>query len=253
VSFITSRRAICAASLLLLNLAPAKVAHGSAFQVSPVRITLSAQSKSALLSVRNESNEKLRFQVAVFAWDQNRQGEMVLKPTEDIVFFPVLLSVDPGEQRVVRVGTAGSTAATEKAYRMFVEELPPLEKAKENQIRVLTKMGVPIFFQPSKSLVHGQIEEMIVRRSDFSFEVKNAGNVHLLPREVQVIGSGSTGAVLFERQVQAWYILAGGSREYRLAIPRETCAKIKHLTVEVKMEEKTLRENFSLPPGSCDG
>ncbi len=253
MSLITSSRAIAAASLLLLNLAPAEVAHGSAFQVSPVRITLSAQSKSALLSVRNESNEKLRFQVAVFAWDQNRQGEMVLKPTEDIVFFPVLLSLVPGEQRVVRVGTAGSTAATEKTYRIFVEELPPLEKAKENQIRVLTKMGVPIFFQPSKSLVHGQIEEMIVRRSDFSFVVKNAGNVHLLPLEVQVIGSGSTGEVLFERHVQPWYILAGGSREYRLAIPRDTCAKIKHLTVEVKMEEKTLRENFSLPPGSCDG
>ena len=86
MSFPAIKRAtlVAIALLLSLELAQARVAHSGTFQVNPIRITLSRQSSSSLLSVRNDSTEKIRFQIDVFAWDQNPKGEMVLNPTEDL-------------------------------------------------------------------------------------------------------------------------------------------------------------------------
>jgi fimbrial chaperone protein len=63
-------------------------AHASTFDVSPITLTLSAKVPSGMLVVTNRGAEPLRFQVSAFAWDQKPNGEMVLKPTTDVVFFP---------------------------------------------------------------------------------------------------------------------------------------------------------------------
>ena len=74
-----------------------------------------------LLTLRNESNETLQFQLSVFAWTQSPLGQMELEPTEDVVFFPTLLTLKPKETRRVRVGSATPQDVREKTYRIFVE------------------------------------------------------------------------------------------------------------------------------------
>lgn len=253
--FPTIQRATLAAVFFLLNLelAQARVAYSGTFQVNPIRITLSRQSPSSLLSVRNDSAEKIRFQIGVFAWDQNPKGEMVLNPTEDLIFYPGLLALEPGDERRIRIGTNDLMVVSERSYRIFVEELPPLENTQSHGIRILTKMGVPIFIQPSKPTVQGRLDQMGFRGSEFFFEIKNLGNVHFFPRTVRVKGAGSQGDIFLERELQSWYILAGGTREYRVEIPRADCEKIQSLTVEVELEDKTLKEKIPLPPQTCKG
>jgi fimbrial chaperone protein len=92
----------------------------------------------------------LQFQLSVFAWAQSPSGEMQLEPTEDIVFFPTLLTLKPNETRRVRVGSATTQEVREKTYRIFVEELPPAGTVAGSGVRVLTKMGIPIFVRPVK-------------------------------------------------------------------------------------------------------
>lgn len=222
------------------------------FQVNPIRITLSQQNTSALLSVRNEGAEKVRFQIGVFEWDQSADGEMLLNPTEDLVFYPNLLVVDPGDERNIRVGNNKSVvAAREKSYRIFVEELPPADNSEHNGIRILTKMGVPIFIQPVKRLLQGNVEGMNLGRGEFTFEVKNDGNVHFFPRAIRVQGKDSNGDTLLERQLQPWYILSGGMRRYSIEIAQTDCPKLQNLTVEVELEGKMLKETFSVPQRAC--
>jgi hypothetical protein len=88
---------------------------------------------------------------------------------------------------------------------------------------------------------------------EFFFEIKNLGNVHFFPRTVRVKGGGSQGETFLERELQSWYILAGGKRQYRVEIPRADCEKIQSLTIEVELEDKTLQEKFPLPPQACRG
>jgi len=223
----------------------------SSFEVSPIRVTFSAQEPTALMTIRNDGDQRLRLQVSVMAWDQNKQGEMVLNPTDDIIFYPNLLTLEPNSQRNLRVGVNGAVVERERSYRIFVEELPSNVKLQFTGVRIVTKVSIPIFIRPAKAEHKNLIERIALRGSDITFEVKNQGNVHIQPREVRVKGTAADGTVQIERKLPGWYILAGGLREYRVDVPKTECTRIKDLTVEVDLEDKPFKETVPVPPGAC--
>jgi fimbrial chaperone protein len=239
--------------IFFLGLVCTGVALAGMFQVNPIRIMLSAQNSSALLTVRNDSPERVRFQIGVFEWDETPQGEMLLNPTDDLIFYPNLLAIDPGEERNIRVGSNKSIVDSEKSYRIFVEELPPVEKSNHSGIRILTKMGIPVFIQPTKQSVQGQVVDVKISETEFSFEIRNAGNVHFFPRNISVQGRGRQGEAILTSQLQPWYILPGGVRVYSVEIPPQDCHKLQSLMVEVELEGKLLKETFSMPQHICKG
>jgi fimbrial chaperone protein len=255
MAFLTPRATTWSVASLFVKLAlcSAATSWAGTFQVSPTRVFLSAESSSALLTLRNDSNETLRFQLSVVAWDQSPQGEILLKPTDDIVFFPSLVTVAPGDERKIRTGVLTPTTATEKTYRIFVEELPsqnPEAMQKTTQVRLLTRLGIPIFLQPNKRKIEGRVDDLALRKGLFSFQLKNTGNVHFVTQDIRVRGYGPS-ETLFERELEGWYILAGGFRVYEFELPKNNCAKLKTLAVEVKTEESTLTENLDISAGSC--
>ena len=86
----------------------AQQTSAATFRVSPVQVVFDGARSSDLLTITNQSSEELRFQITAFTWDQKPSGEMELTPTNEIVFFPALLSVAPGQERKVRVGLSGA-------------------------------------------------------------------------------------------------------------------------------------------------
>jgi fimbrial chaperone protein len=227
------------------------VAQGGTFQVNPIRIMLSPQSTSALLAVQNDGSETARFQIGLFEWDQSADGEMLLNPTEDLIFYPKLLTIEPGDQRNIRIGTQHAAVASEKAYRIFVEELPPADDTQQKGIRLLTKMGVPIFIQPTKQLVRAALGGMKIGGNEFFFEIKNTGNVHFLPGKIRVVGKDMTSRILLEHTPQPWYILTGGVRKFSIPISPRDCKELHDLTIELELEGKTLTQEFAVPTQVC--
>ena len=223
-------------------------AFASSFAVNPTQIFLTSKSTSAILTLRNESDETLRFQLTVFAWDQSVQGEMKLQPTSDIVFFPTLLTLAPKESRNVRVGAATAFEAVEKSYRIFVEELPPqAPQPGQSAVRVLTKMGVPIFLQPMRTQAQAGLRDLMVKDGVFTFNVRNTGNVHFVPEAVRVSGTNDAGQVLLEKQLDGWYILAGGLRAYELRLPSPGCSALTTLSIDVRIAGSALTERLETP------
>jgi fimbrial chaperone protein len=240
-----------ALTILFFGLWQTPFGFAASFEVSPIRVTFQPNESSALMTVRNEGDEKLRLQISVMAWNQSKEGEMVLKPTDDIIFYPTLLTVEPGAQRNLRVGSKGSVVAKEQSYRIIVEELPSNTKLQGTGVRIVTKMSIPIFIKPAKAEVKNLIERIALRGSGLTFDVKNQGNVHIQPRELRVKGTAADGSVRLERKIPGWYILAGGQREYRVDVPKTECGKIKDLTVEVDMDPQPLKETIAVPVGAC--
>ena len=242
------------ASVLLplgLALAGATRVQASLFNVSPVKIFLSAETKSALLNIRNDSAEKMRFELVVYSWNQNSLGEMVLTPTTDIVFYPSLLSLEPGEERKVRIGILSPAIASEKTYRIFVEELPSARKVQGQHIHILTRLGIPIFVQPEKQTTNPRIEDMKVQQGKFSFNARNKGNVHLLVQSLRIRGIGAEGGVLLEAEVPGWYVLAGSHSAFQLDLSKKTCDQLEILTLDLETERGSVRQEFAVPPGAC--
>lgn len=243
---------------LLLGLAFGSIdkSWAAAFQVSPTQVFLSAKSPSALLALRNESGGTLRFQLSLFKWDQNPKGELLLSPTEDIVFFPLLVTLAPGEERKIRVGATAPATASEKTYRIFVEEIPSLAKKPDGseeggQVQLLTRMGIPIFLQPDQRVARGGVQDTAVGGGLLSFAVHNAGNVHFVVEKVTVKGYGIRGEELFERELSGWYILAGGLRAYELELPKKSCAQAKALEVNVQAGRQSFKDRIEFASGGC--
>jgi fimbrial chaperone protein len=181
---------------------------------------------------------------------------MQLTPTEDIAFFPALLTLNAGEERKVRVATTLTAAGTEKTYRIFFEELPPLERPESSgaQVRILTKMGIPIFLAPEKASEDASIESVQMQKGTLTFDVRNGGNVHFALDGVKVRGLGSNGEVLFERQVEGWYVLAGSLRSYSIDVPADSCSKLKKITIEATTDiqsKATITKDFEVTPALC--
>ena len=227
----------------------------SAYKVTPVRVTFSGPS-STLLTLKNESDQALRFQISSYVWSSDPKGSMQLSPTEDIVFFPALLSLNPGEERKVRVATTVAPAATEKTYRIFFEELPPLERPQSSgaQVRILTKMGIPIFVTPQKADPQPAIESMRMEKGALGFDVRNGGNAHFTLEGVKLRGIGSNGESLFERQLDGWYVLAGSLRSYNVDVPADVCSKLKKVVIEAQTdltEKGTITKELEVSPARC--
>jgi fimbrial chaperone protein len=223
-------------------------AWAATFTVDPTQIFLLNRTGSVLLTLHNESTETLNFQLSVFAWSQSNSGEMQLQPTQDIVFYPPLLTLKPSETRRVRVGTATNFEVREKTYRLFVEELPPSDAPKG--VRVLTKMGIPVFMRPAKEVATASLTDVRQQDGMLKFTLANVGTVHVVPRSVKIRGlAGSTPA--FEKELDSWYVLAGGHRDFEMALPKSGCAQVTSIAVDVQFESGQVQEQLLTPSGAC--
>ncbi|MEH1928175.1 MAG: fimbria/pilus periplasmic chaperone [Nostoc sp.] len=239
--------------MLSLGMVIAEKARASNFRVFPIKVSFSSKASSQVLTIINDSNETLRFQLHTYTWKQNAKGEMQLNATEEIVAFPGLFALKPGQQRLVRVGTLTPVSSIEKTYRIFIEELPPQTKANQqpNGVRILTKIGIPIFLQPSKQVVEGGVENIVVSKNQINFQVKNIGNVHFIAQKVRVQGLGEADKSVFDRQRDGWYVLAGTSQPYDLKISQQECSKTRTLVIEIKTDNKVFTEKREMPKGAC--
>ncbi|HEY6909067.1 MAG TPA: fimbria/pilus periplasmic chaperone [Myxococcales bacterium] len=230
--------------------------HAAGLNVSPVQIALRPDEAKALLTLRNDGPEPVRYQLQANAWGEDPSTGMKLAPTEDVIFFPTLLSLKPGETHNVRVGVAVPFGAVERTYRIFVEELPPAEKPSQPRttVRVLTRVGIPIFVQPAKVVESQRLTPIAVGAGSASFALQNRGNVHFRAESVALEGIDGSGGKLFQRDQQGWYVLAGGEKRYRFDLPRDACAKVRKLRARVKGDrEQVLQEELETPAGACGG
>jgi fimbrial chaperone protein len=237
-----------------LALCRADLVSASVFRVTPVQVALSRGTTSTLVTLGNDGDRELRLQVSAFAWEQAPDGTMKLSPTRDVVFFPMMLKLAPGEERKVRVGTTLQGDATEKSYRIFVEELPPapeLERTAGFQVRVLTKIGIPVFVEPTNPKPAAAVEVVEVAADHVRYKVRNVGNAHFTLQSVRLQGLDASGQSVLDRQADGWYVLAGGEREFEQPLSPELCGLLKSVAIEAKTEAGNAAARQDVPVLAC--
>lgn len=88
-------------------------------------------------------------------------------------------------------------------------------------------------------------------KGKLGFAVKNKGNVHFMLQAVQVKALNAAGAVSFEKKLEGWYVLAGGTRAWEVEIPKEACSKSKSLTIDVQADEAKFSGRMDVPAVGC--
>jgi fimbrial chaperone protein len=234
-----------AASALLASAPPARAAE---VQVNPVVVSLSPAARSALVSVRNLGQETARFELQARTWGQSPAGEMILGPTDDLAVYPPVLTLAPGEERNVRIGAIAPFGPVEKTYRVFLQEMAPPEKPEGAAVvRVLSRIGLPIFLSPAKAVERTLLLDLAARGGKVSFRLVNEGTVHVRPTSVKLLALGADGKALLETELPAWYVLPGGERVYEAAIPPDSCPSIQEIEVSAALPREVIRAKLAKP------
>jgi len=244
------RRAARALRVLLAAaaLAPA-AASGGDLDVSPVNVELSGKVRTALLSLRNGDGAPARYQLRAYGWAQKPDGAMDLTPSRELVVFPPLLELAPGEARNVRIGTDAAPAGTERTWRLFIEELPRAETAEDAaRVKVLTRVGVPVFLAPATPVERGELAFLGRDGARVRLAVRNTGTVRLRPRSVRLALLAADGTSVLERSLDVWYVLAGGERVYEVDVPAEACARAATVVATAALERGVLEARAA---GAC--
>lgn len=245
-------RALLAVTGLACLLAPAR-GEAAQFDVAPVRLELSASQPSALLTIRNTAKAPIRLQLRGHAWEQSPSGEMLLKDNAEVVIFPALLQIDPGGERKVRVGTTTAPGLQERTWRVFLEEMPSAtESSDRSAVRVLTRVGIPVFLAPIRPQPRAEIGLGAVG-GKIAIRLRNTGNVHLEPGSGRLLLFGAAGESLAERDLKIWYVLASGERAMEEAVGESICAQVRRAVASFPLEKGEVTADLALPTGACGG
>lgn len=255
-----TRRLLALACNCLLSLgatlAAAPPVTAGEYSVSPLRIDLDRDARSGAVTLANSGDTPIDFQISVREWTQDASGQDRYAPTDEVVFFPKILSVPAGERRVVRVGMQTPPPAVERAFRLFIEPIP--ERSKEPlpagaNIAVNLRFALPVFARPAKPDAAAAIEGAAVRNATLAFSLRNSGNVNLRFDEgVVVVGRDAQGAELFNRRVDVRYVLAGVSRPLALTVPKEDCLRVAALELTARAEKLVASQRVAVNRADCE-
>ncbi len=226
-------------------------ARGGEFRVTPIRLVFDARTKTGVITVTNEAEEKLQCQVKAFEWTQDAGGKDVYEETQDLIFFPKIMTVDPKSERVIRAGIKVPAVAREKTYRLFIEEIPEPKKAQGTAIAVAIRFGVPIFSQPVKEEASGVVERCDLAKGVVTVGLKNTGNVHLVINTVKLVGRDQKGGQTLAKDLSGWYLLNGASRTYSAPLARDACIRTATLDVEIVTDKINLKHKLNTDASMC--
>jgi len=249
------RSLVVAAVAAVAALIATSPAFASDLNVQPISIHLKPNRSSDTITVENRGSETIRIQVSGFAWDQDATGAMKLEPSNDLVFFPVLLTIEPGKKKSVRVGLQNTApTAIEKTFRVFFEELPSVKSQlapETTGLTLLSKFGVPVFLDPSKIAPKPQLSVKGLQNGVLTVSTGNAGNAHYISTAVGIAGLDARGAPVFDRSEKGWYVLAHGEREYAVSLGPKECTALRDVTIELKTSAGNVKQTMPVSPGSC--
>lgn len=231
-------------------------AQSNHFTVTPVQVFINgvAPSPNTFLKINNTSDVSKRFQAQVFNWTQTDKEPIQLTPSEEIVLFPLLLTIESGKSRDLRVGIVAPPKLVEKTYRILIQELPDAqtqEKPEGTGVSFMIKMSVPVFVTPEKPQSQPGITNLANNKGKLSFQLTNTGNVHYMAKEMQVTGTDASGKTVFEKSRTGWYVLSGSTPIYDLELPKTDCQKVTNLTVDLKTDKTNVSQNLPTPNGVC--
>lgn len=218
--------------MLALLLPCGNVAAGN-FAVSPIRLDFDRATKTGVLTVTNDDDDKLQLQMKAFEWTQDADGKDKYEETDDLIFFPKIATVEKGEQRLLRTSYKIPATDRQKTYRLFIEEIPAPQKTpvKGAQIAVAVRFGVPIFLKPLKEEVKGEVESVNYADGKLNVKIKNAGNTHFFINNIQL----KSGEKIAEDQ-KGWYLLNGATRTYSFAMTPQACSTMGKFDIVIKTD-----------------
>jgi len=228
-----------------------QAASATMLTVTPMKLTFDNESRRAAVTVRNDGQGNITGRIAIFEWSQDAAGRDDYHETEDIVYFPKVMTLAEGEQRIIRLGYQGEMPAREKAYRLIIGVPSDAGHGAFRPGERAAMADLTIFAHPAVLQAGALLEQVALAKSALTVVVRNAGNVHLLVTAVSVRGVAADGHEAFSREIAGSYVLGGAFRSFGALVPQEDCGKLSHMDIQVITDSFQLNRTLNVRKDMC--
>lgn len=236
--------------MILANLFVPTMAEAG-WRVIPIRLDFDQRTKSGVITLSNDGETSITFAIEAAQWSQDGQGKDQYSATEDLIFFPKILTIEPKKERVVRTGIRLPATTREKTYRLFIKEASEPKKAEGTTVAVAIRFGVPIFVKPLNEEIKGEIRQPLVAGDQVKLTVANTGNGHFRIGSVNLSGVNAAGEAVFSQEVSGWYLLAGSVQDFSIPIPQDLCSELKTIDIQMNADRLYLEKQLAVNPSMC--
>lgn len=210
--------------------------EAGAFKVFPLSLQFDQGTKTASLKISNVDESPVRIQLEGMIWQQDEvTGADTYGETKDILFFPKIVTVERGSERVVRVGYKGSfPSGGEKTYRLFMQELPAPTPSGA-ALNFLLRLSIPLFVVSGGLDARPVLEKTTLSNGAIYLTVRNSGTTHALVNLMEARGVGVNNEEVFRREGRGWYVLPGVSRTFRVGLQDAPCDQAKRIAIRAEV------------------
>jgi fimbrial chaperone protein len=223
------------------------------WRVTPIHLTFDRGARSAVLTINNNADSEMSFNVNAMLWTQTAAGEDTFTATDDLIYFPKSLLVPPKQERIIRIGLKKPAILKEQSFRIFIEEAdsPSSPSDSATKVTIRLRFSIPIFVVPEKEILTGEIYDIQLYNNNLHVTVKNSGNAHFKISSINAIGKNADGEPIYTQNTRGWYLLAGTKKSYELQIPEDVCSQIKKINVQVEADRIDINEEINVSPSMC--
>lgn len=236
---------------LVLIVAASDSFAAASWRVSPIRLDFDQKTRSGVVTITNDGDASVSLQIKAFLWTQDEQGKDRYEESNDLVFFPRIMTLRAGDSRVLRAGIQVPATSQEKSYRLFVEEIPEPRSDSGAVVAIAIRFGIPVFVTPIKVQVVNEFSQIGYRGGELHFALKNAGNVHYRIQGIKVTGADAQGAELWNASSEGWYLLAGNQRSHAVKVAVEDCSRSAAMTLFIHTDKGDFSEQIKIDPTQC--
>lgn len=231
--------AVCAAVI-----APSAVA--GSFDVNPIRVDLTGQSRSAAVTVRNSGDDPVVVQITVQAWSQDASKD-VLTATNDVIVSPPIATIPAGQEQIVRIAMRRAPdAQRELSYRLFLQEVPPPPRPGFQGLVVALRIGLPIFVQPRQGPGKADLVWNLDTGSPQALRLKldNKGSAHIQISTIELFRRSEKDAVAEFSGLA--YVLPGQTRDWDLKLRDPAIKRGERLRMKVSTDAGSIDTEIEL-------
>lgn len=218
--------------------------QAASLQVSPVSIDLTAPSRTASLTLRNQSDSPSNIQIRVFKWTQT-SGTDQLTPAKDVVVSPPATQVQPGKAYTIRIVHLETPAQkSEESYRLLIDELPQINvRRRRTLVDLVTRYSIPVFF--SDRSASADLNWSVQRKGkNLVVEAANNGKRHAKLANLTAASAGKR--ISFGDGLNG-YVLPGSTMRWTAAAgPIKAGA---HVTITAKGDDYTVNQTAVVSAG----
>lgn len=215
------------APALALALALPAAAHASAIVVWPVDPVIRPGEQATALWLENKGDTPVTLQVRTFAWSQPK-GEDQLDQQDAVVASPPIATVAPGARQLVRIIRRVPAAASEAAFRLMIDELPPPPaptadgEAPRARLAIQMRYSIPLFVYAAPASAAQLSAAITTAQGGRVVTIRNSGQTHARLTDLRVVSGGRETVV---KGGLAGYVLAGTS--VSIALPGTEIGAVK--------------------------